>query len=74
MLIDLHSHLEGRVRPETAAELERFGMVAVMHPESCGFINWRFEPARWEDLAVRSAWEGLFALARTRSAVACGRT
>ncbi len=23
MLIDLHSHLEGRVRPETAAELAR---------------------------------------------------
>jgi hypothetical protein len=48
--------------PCTAAELEQFGKVAVMHPESCGFINWRYEAARWEDPAVRSAWEGLFAL------------
>lgn len=59
--------------PCTAAELERFGTVAVTHPESCGFINWRYEAARWEDPAVRSAWEGLFALARTRAAVGCER-
>ena len=59
--------------PCTAEELQRFGTVAVTHPQSCGFINWRYEAARWEDPAVRSAWEGLFALARTRAAVGCGR-
>ena len=31
------------------------------------------QPARWEDPAVRAAWEGLFALARGRTAVGCGR-
>jgi hypothetical protein len=60
--------------PCTAEELERFGTVAVTHPQSCGFINWRYEEGTWEDPAVRSAWEGLFARARSRAAVGCGRT
>lgn len=59
--------------PCTAQELEQYGKVAIMHPSSCGFINWRFEPERWDDPAVRGAWEDLFALARTRAAMGCGR-
>ncbi len=57
----------------SAADLQRFGTLAVMHPASCGFISWKYEPARWEDPAVRAVWDGLFALARERKGVGCGR-
>jgi hypothetical protein len=57
----------------SAADLQRFGTLAVTHPASCGFISWRYEPARWEDPAVRAVWDGLFALARGREGVGCGR-
>ena len=48
------------------ADLQRFGTLAVTHPASCGFISWKYEPARWEDPAVRAVWDGLFAVARGR--------
>jgi len=57
----------------SAEELTRFGTLAVLHPGSCGFLNWRYEEARWTDPAVRAAWDGLVALARERKAVGCSR-
>ena len=43
-------NLENCYGPDTtacsAADLERFGTIAVTHPGSCGFISWRYEPAR----------------------------
>jgi hypothetical protein len=57
----------------SAADLERFGTIAVTHPGSCGFISWRYEPARWDDAEVRAVWDGLFGVARGRKAVGCGR-
>jgi hypothetical protein len=59
--------------PCSAADLQRFGTLAVTHPASCGFINWKYQPVRWEDPAVRAVWEGLFALAQERKGVGCGR-
>lgn len=59
--------------PCSAADLQRFGTLAVTHPASCGFINWKYKPARWEDPAVREVWDELFALARRRKGVGCGR-
>jgi hypothetical protein len=59
--------------PCSAEDLERFGTIAVMHPGSCAFLNWRYEPARWEDPAVRGVWEQLFGVARERAGGGCGR-
>jgi hypothetical protein len=70
-------NLENCYGPDTpacsAADLTRFGTLAVTHPASCGFLSWRYEPLRWEDPAVRAAWEGLVGLARGRRAAGCGR-
>jgi hypothetical protein len=43
-------------RPCTAADPARFGMMAVSHPASCGFINWRYEEGTWGREDVREVW------------------
>lgn len=63
----------GRTDPCTADELARFGTLAVSHPASCAFLNWRYEEATWQRPEIRAAWEGLLALARARVATGCGR-
>jgi hypothetical protein len=59
--------------PCTAADLVRFGTMAVSHPASCAFINWRYEEATWQRAEIRDAWEGLLAVARKRKAEDCRR-
>jgi hypothetical protein len=58
----------------TAADLVRFGTIAVSHPASCAFINWRYDEATWQRAEIREAWEGLLAVARGRGAEECRRT
>lgn len=57
----------------SAADLLRFGGLAVKHPASCAFINWRYDEATWQRSDVREAWDDLLAVARGRSAEACRR-
>jgi hypothetical protein len=54
-------------------ELAQFGAMAMSHPASCAFINWRYDEATWEQPDVRQAWAELMALARKRPAVECSR-
>jgi hypothetical protein len=56
-----------------AADLVRFGTMAVSHPASCAFISWRYDEARWQRAEIREAWEGLLAVARGRGAEECRR-
>jgi hypothetical protein len=55
------------------ADLARFGTLAVSHPASCAFLNWRYEEATWQQPEVRAAWDGLLALAKARPARECRR-
>ena len=55
----------------SAAELLRLGTLALTHPASCAFINWRYDEATWEQPDVRQAWEELMELARKRPAEEC---
>jgi hypothetical protein len=55
------------------ADLVRFGTLAVSHPASCAFLNWRYEEATWQQPEVRAAWDGLLALAKARPARECRR-
>jgi hypothetical protein len=57
----------------TAADLARFGKMAVSHPASCAFINWRYDAAAWERAEIREAWDGLLGVARGRGAEECRR-
>jgi hypothetical protein len=57
----------------SAADLVRFGSLAVNHPSSCAFINWRYDEATWQRADVRDAWEELLGMARARRAEACSR-
>jgi hypothetical protein len=57
----------------TAADLLRFGTIAVSHPASCAFINWRYREATWHRAEIREAWDQLLALARGREAEECRR-
>jgi hypothetical protein len=54
-----------RVPPRTSHDSDAGGHA----PGSCRFLNWRYEPLRWEDPAVRAAWDGLVLLARDRGGV-----
>ena len=56
-----------------AADLLRFGTLAVSHPASCAFLNWRYAEATWRQADVRAAWDGLLALAKARPARECRR-
>jgi hypothetical protein len=56
-----------------AADLVRFGTLAVSHPASCAFINWQYDEATWQQPQVRAAWDELLALARARPAEECRR-
>jgi hypothetical protein len=57
----------------TAADLVRFGTMAMGHPASCAFIGWRYNEATWQRAEIREAWEELLALARGRGAEECRR-
>jgi hypothetical protein len=59
--------------PCTAADLARFGAAAVGHPESCAFINWRYDAATWARTDIRDAWTTLLASARGRPPRECRR-
>jgi hypothetical protein len=58
----------------SAADLVRFGTMAVTHPASCAFINWRYDAETWAREDIREAWDGLLAIARGRRAEDCRRT
>jgi hypothetical protein len=57
----------------TAADLARFGEMAVRHPASCAFVSWRYDSTTWVEPGVRKVWEGLVAAARERDAEECRR-
>ena len=57
----------------SAADLTRFGTVAVSHPASCAFLSWRYEETTWQSPDIRAAWDGLLALARAREGRDCRR-
>ncbi len=59
--------------PCSAADLVRFGTLAVSHPASCAFISWRYDEATWKRAEIREAWDGLLAVARGRGAEECRR-
>ena len=59
--------------PCTAEDLVRYGRMALSHPASCAFINWRYEEDTWKRADVREVWEGLVAAARERGAEECRR-
>jgi hypothetical protein len=47
--------------------------MAVSHPASCAFINWRYDETTWQRAEIREAWDGLLAVARGRGAEECRR-
>jgi hypothetical protein len=57
----------------SGADLVRYGRMAVSHPESCAFINWRYDELTWADPEVRQAWDELMTIARKREARECRR-
>jgi hypothetical protein len=62
--------------PCTVEDLIRFGKMAVSHPASCAFINWRYDEKTWTRADVREVWNGLLDVAkvRGRGAQDCRRT
>jgi hypothetical protein len=63
----------GTSTPCAAADLVRFGGMAVRHPESCAFVSWRYEPETWARPDVRAAWDELLSAANDRAAADCRR-
>ncbi|CAN5858920.1 hypothetical protein BH24GEM1_BH24GEM1_00880 [soil metagenome] len=59
--------------PCAAADLVRFGTMAVSHPASCAFINWRYDEETWARAEIGQAWAGLLAAAGGRGAEECRR-
>ncbi len=63
----------GGSAPCTAADLVRFGTLALSHPASCAFVNWRYRETTWARPEVREAWADLLEVARRREAQECRR-
>lgn len=59
--------------PCTAEDLVRYGQMALSHPASCAFINWRYDEDTWKRSDIREVWQGLVKLARERGAEECRR-
>lgn len=59
--------------PCTAADLVRYGRMALSHPASCAFINWRYDEGTYGRPEMREVWDGLVQLARKRGAQECRR-
>lgn len=59
--------------PCSAADLVKYGTVAVRHPGSCAFLNWRYDAETWDGADIRAAWDQLLALAKARPARDCRR-
>ena len=57
----------------SAADLLEYGTLAVSHPASCAFINWRYDEETWARPDVRAAWDSLLAIARGRPTRECRR-
>jgi hypothetical protein len=60
--------------PCSATELVRFGTIAVNHPASCAFLSWQYDATTWEQEEIRTAWNGLVALAQQRPRRECRRS
>ncbi len=59
--------------PCGAADLIRIGTIAVSHPASCAFLNWKYAEATWQQIEVRDVWDDLLAMAKARPARECRR-
>jgi len=59
--------------PCTPEDLVRFGKMALSHPASCAFINWRYDEGTWKRADIREVWQGLVAAARERGPEECRR-
>lgn len=67
-------HCSGAETPPcAAAELVRYGTLAVSHPATCAFLSWRYDEETWGRADIREAWDGLLAAARARPAQECRR-
>ena len=73
MGVNVENCYDAASAPCSAADLVRFGTLAVSHPENCAFISWRYDEATWQRAEIRQAWEGLLAVARGRRAEECRR-
>jgi hypothetical protein len=59
--------------PCTPEDLVRLGRMALSHPASCAFINWRYDEETWKRADIREVWQGLVKLARERGPAECRR-
>lgn len=73
MGVNVENCYDGDSTACTAADLVRFGEMAVRHPASCAFLSWRYDEGTWAQAEVREAWEGLVAVARGREGEECRR-
>jgi hypothetical protein len=59
--------------PCSADDLVRYGKMALDHPASCAFINWRYDEDTWKRADIRDVWQGLVEEAKKRGAEECRR-
>ena len=59
--------------PCSADDLVRYGKMALSHPASCAFINWRYDEDTWQRADIREVWQGLVEMAKKRGAEECRR-
>ena len=73
MGVNVHDCDGAGTRPCDPAALARYGALAVNHPATCAFINWRYDEATWIKPEIRSVWDTLLAAAKARPAQECRR-
>jgi hypothetical protein len=59
--------------PCSAADLVKYGTVAVSHPASCAFLSWKYDAQTWDAADIRAGWDKLLGLAKARASRDCRR-
>jgi hypothetical protein len=73
MGVNVHDCYGMETDPCSSDDLVRYGKLALSHPASCAFVNWRFDERSWKRSDLRGVWEELAGIARKRGAQECRR-
>ncbi|HWB43635.1 MAG TPA: hypothetical protein VG500_20410 [Gemmatimonadales bacterium] len=74
MGVNVHDCYGVGTDPCSSEDLVRYGRMALSHPASCAFINWRYDEKTWRRSDMRGVWEELVAMAKKRGAQECRRS
>lgn len=71
MGVNVHDCYGVGTDPCSPEDLIRYGRMALSHPASCAFINWKYDERAWLQADMRKVWDELADMAKKRGAQEC---